>query len=65
VKLKLVENTRDTLTRIKCLCDFLNVVSLDIITERQEKTFMVEKLAFRKSSINKLSPENLACWIKA
>jgi len=65
VKLKLVENTRDTLTRIKNLCDFLNVVSLDIITEKQERTFMVEKLAFRKSSINKLSPENLACRIKA
>ena len=65
VKLKLVEDSRDTLTRIKSLCDFLNVVSLDIITEKQERTFMVEKLAFRKSSINKLSPENLACWIKA
>lgn len=65
VKLKLVEDSRDTLTRIKSLCDFLNVVSLDIITEKQERTFMVEKLAFRKSSINKLSPENLACRIKA
>lgn len=65
VKLKLVEDSKNTLTRIQNLCDFLNVVSLDIITEKQEKTFIVEKLAFRKSSINKLSPENLACWIKA
>ncbi len=65
VKLNLVENTRNSLARIKSLCNFLNVVSLDIITEKQEKTFMIEKLAFRKSSINKLSPENFACWIKA
>lgn len=65
VKLNLVEYSRDSLVKIKNLCDFLNVVSLDIITEKEEKTFMVEKLAFRKSSINKLSPENLACWIKA
>jgi hypothetical protein len=63
--LNLVEYSRDSLVKIKNLCDFLNVVSLDIITEKEEKTFMVEKLAFRKSSINKLSPENLACWIKA
>lgn len=65
VKLKLVENSRNALSRVKSLCSFLNVVSLDIITDRIDKTFMVEKLAFRKSSINKLSPENLACWVKA
>lgn len=65
VKLWLVENTKDVLTRIKSLCNFLNVVSLDIIADRIDRTFMVEKLAFRKSSINKLSPENLACRVKA
>lgn len=65
VKLELVENTRNSITKIKSLCTFLNIVSLDIITEKQAKTFMIEKLAFRKSPINKLSQENLACWIKA
>jgi len=65
VKLNLVENTRDVLKKIKNLCSFLNIVSLETITEKAEKTYMIEKLAFRKSYTNKLSQENLACWIKA
>lgn len=64
-KFNLVESTRDYLTKIKNLCNFLNVVSLSTITEKEEKTYMIEKLAFRKSYTNKLSQENLACWIKA
>jgi len=65
VKLWFIESTRKPLEKIKNLCNFLNIVSLDTITDKEQKTYMAEKLAFRKSSVNELSQENLACRIKA
>jgi HTH-type transcriptional regulator/antitoxin HigA len=62
VKLSLVKDTRKRNEKTDSLCQFLRITSLDSF---YSKSNLSEVMAFRKSNSNKLSKENLACWLMA